>query len=262
MLAAIQEMAEKNLYGSAVYHHQQALALKQQGKLEAARTMFESAAKGYEGYLQRFPRSKPAYEVQFFAAECQYNSLQFAKAAKNYDAIRDNGSDDRYRKDAAYGAVLAWSKLIEQLQSRRSSPGTRCSEQGPPGGREAPEHPARAGGGLADRRHRRLPPALARDERAPGVAYRAAELLYAHNQFPEARQRFEEIIRTYPKSEVAKFATNLIVESFLIDKDWRSVEEVSARLAPEHARSSTRRASSTRSWSSSSSPAASSSPTS
>src|SRR5262249_61265877 len=38
-------------------------------------------------------------------------------------------------------------------------------------------------------------------------------------------------IRTYPKSEVAKYATNLTVETFLIDKDWRSVEEVSARLA-------------------------------
>ena len=37
--------------------------------------------------------------------------------------------------------------------------------------------------------------------------------------------------RRYPKNEVAKFATNLIVESFLIDKDWASVEEVSARLA-------------------------------
>ena len=56
-------------------------------------------------------------------------------------------------------------------------------------------------------------------------------MLYAHNQFPEARARFETIIRTYPKTEVAKYATNLTVESFLIDKDWRSVEEVSARLA-------------------------------
>src|SRR5262249_7091073 len=61
--------------------------------------------------------------------------------------------------------------------------------------------------------------------------YRGAEMLYAHNQFPEARSRFEAIIRTYPKSEVAKYATNLTVESFLTDKDWRSVEEVSARLA-------------------------------
>ena len=45
--------------------------------------MFETAAKAYEGYLARFPRSKAAYEMEFFAAECQYNSLQFGKAAKS-----------------------------------------------------------------------------------------------------------------------------------------------------------------------------------
>ena len=232
VLAATLEMTEKNLYGSAVYHHQQALALKQQGKLEAARTMFESAAKGYEGYLQRFPRSKPAYEVQFFAAECQYNSLQFAKAAKNYDAIRDNGSDDRYRKDAAYGAVLAWTKLIEQLQDSKKLaryPVLRSKDR-PEGEKpqSIPLAPEEVSLIAATDAFLQLSP---RDERAPGAAYRAAELLYAHNQFPEARQRFEEIIQTYPKSEVSKYATNLTVETFLIDKDWRSVEEVSARLA-------------------------------
>ncbi|MFL5318257.1 MAG: tetratricopeptide repeat protein, partial [Myxococcaceae bacterium] len=69
------------------------------------------------------------------------------------------------------------------------------------------------------------------DEKTPSIAYKAAELFYAHNMFEEARKRFESIVQTYPKNEVAKFATNLIVESFLTTKDWKSVEEVSARLA-------------------------------
>ena len=232
VLAATQELAERNLYGSAIYHHQQALALKQQGKLEAAKTTFESAAKGYEGYLARFPRSKAAYEVQFFAAECQYNSLQFAKAAKNYDSIRDTGADDKYRKDAAYGAVLAWSKLVEQLQDSKKLakyPVLRSKDrpegEKPQGIPLAPEEKSLV---AAIDGFTQLSP---KDDRAPGVAYKAAELMYAHNQFPDARARFETIIRSYPRTEVAKYATNLTVETFLIDKDWRSVEEVSARLA-------------------------------
>jgi SNF2 family DNA or RNA helicase len=32
------------------------------------------------------------------------------------------------------------------------------------------------------------------------------------------------------KAEVAKFATNLIIESYLIDKNWAAVEEVAKRL--------------------------------
>ena len=215
VIDATQDLAERNLYGSAIYHHQQALALKQQGKLEAAKTMFDCRGQGLRGVPERFPRSKAAYEVQFFAAECQYNSLQFAKAAKNYDAIRDTGADDKYRKDAAYGAVLAWSKLVEQLQDRRSSRSIRSS-----GARTDPRARSRSPSSSRPRRSSLVAAIDAfvqlspNDERAPGVAYKAAELLYAHNQFPDARNRFENIIRSYPKSEVSKYATNLTVETF------------------------------------------------
>jgi hypothetical protein len=65
----------------------------------------------------------------------------------------------------------------------------------------------------------------------PGVSYKAAELLYAHNQFPDARNRFETIIRTYPRARSASTPPTSRWRAFLIDKDWRSVEEVSARLA-------------------------------
>jgi len=37
-------------------------------------------------------------------------------------------------------------------------------------------------------------------------------------------------VKLYPKSEVAKYAVNLIVESYLTDKNWAAVEEVAKRL--------------------------------
>jgi tetratricopeptide (TPR) repeat protein len=228
----VQSLAEKSLYGSAVYHHQQALALKAQGKLEQAKSAFDVAARAYAAYLVRYPRSKNAYEVQFFAAECQYNSLQFAAAAKNYDAIRDSTADTRYAKDAAFNSVLAWQKLLEQLQRDRklvAYPVLRSKDR--PEGEQVKAIP------LADAEKHFVAASDAyvagygKEDKAAGVAYKAAELYYAHNDFPEARKRFELIIQTYPRNEVAKFATNLIVESYLVDKDWKSVEEVSARLA-------------------------------
>jgi TolA-binding protein len=72
---------------------------------------------------------------------------------------------------------------------------------------------------------------LPQDPRSPGVAYKAAEIYFVHNDFTEARRRFERIVQSYPKSDVAQFSTNLIVESFLVDKDWKSVEDVAGRLA-------------------------------
>ena len=80
------ELAEKSLYSTAIYHHQQALVYKQEGKFDQAKSAFETAAKAYDGYLQRFPRSKNAYEMEFYLAECLYNSFQFGAAAKRYAA--------------------------------------------------------------------------------------------------------------------------------------------------------------------------------
>ncbi len=84
VVQAAGDLAEKSLYSTAIYHHQQALVYKQEQKFEQAKSAFETAAKAYQSYLGRFPRSKNAYEMEFYWAECLYNSFQFAKAAKHY----------------------------------------------------------------------------------------------------------------------------------------------------------------------------------
>ncbi len=231
-IAQAQELAEKSLYSSAIYHHQQALVFKQEGKFEQAKTTFERAAKAYGTYLERFPRSKSAYEMQFYYAECLYNSFQFPAAAKSYAAVRDSTQDNKYLTDAAFAAVLSWQKQVELEVRARQLPDLKPlrSADRPEGEKVAvvPLAESEKSWVLAsDQYVAKLP----NDERAPGIAYKAAELFYSHNDFPEARRRFESIVQRYPRAEVAKFATNLIVESFLVDKDWKSVEEVSARLA-------------------------------
>ena len=132
--------------------------------------------------------------------------------------------------------MLAWQKLMEQLQRDKKLavyPVLRSKDR--PEGEAAKPIP------FADVEKHFVAASDAyvanngNEDRAPGVSYKAAELYYAHNDFPEARKRFEAIIGSYPRNEVAKFATNLIVESYLIDKDWKSVEEVSARLAKNSA---------------------------
>jgi tetratricopeptide (TPR) repeat protein len=231
-LATADELAEKSLYGSALYHHQQAIAFKKDGQLEQALKGFEVAAKAYGAYLDRFPRTKGSYEMRFYYAECLYNSFQFAQAARNYEEVRDSRLDDKFRQDAAFSSVLAWQQLLAadiKAGTVKDSKPLRSSER--------PEGEVLALIPLADTEARlvaasdRYVAMLPQNEKSPGIAYKAAELHYTHNNFPEARRRFEAIVKSYPKNEVAKYSTNLIVESFLIDKDWRSVEEVSGRLA-------------------------------
>ncbi|MBZ4400576.1 tetratricopeptide repeat protein [Myxococcus sp. AS-1-15] len=225
-------LVEKSLYTTATFHHQQALVFKKEGRFEQAQAGFATAARSYGTYLERFPRSKSAGEMRFYYAECLYFSFQFAEAAKAYERVRDTGESVKHRDDAAHSAVLAWQQLLAQEQQAGKAPKLEVlrSSERPEGSavKPAPLTPTEAKLVSASDRYAAL---LPRDAKAPGIAYKAAELYYAHDDFPEARKRFERIIQTWPKNEVARYATNLTVESFLIDKDWRSVEEVSARLA-------------------------------
>ncbi|QSQ19412.1 tetratricopeptide repeat protein [Pyxidicoccus parkwayensis] len=225
-------LVERSLYGTATYHHQQALVFKQEGKLEQAHAGFQVAARAYGAYLERFPRSKSAGEMRFYHAECLYNSFQFAEAAKGYEVVRDTGVAEKHRDDAALNAVLAWQQqLIVDVQSGQAPDLKPLRSTERPEGEVVQPIPFAATEQKLIAASDKYLTLLPKGEKAPGIAYKAAELYYTHNDFPEARRRFESIVQTYPKHEVAKFSTNLIVETFLIDKDWKSVEEVSAKLA-------------------------------
>jgi len=233
VITAAAELAEKSLYSTAIYHHQQALVFKQEGKFEQAKTTFETAAKAYGTYLQRFPRSKNAYELQFYYAECLYNSLQFAAAGKAYADVRDSSQDVKYLNDAAFSAVLSWQKQLQlDIAAGKQPEGKVLKSTERPEGEKVVKSPLTATEqALVDASDMYLKKVAQPDEKGPQVAYKAAELYYVHNDFEEARKRFKSIITTYPKNEVAKYATNLTIETYLIDKNWAKVEEVAAELA-------------------------------
>jgi TolA-binding protein len=232
VIASATEMAEKSLYSTAVYHHQQALVFKQEGKYEQARATFETAAKAYDTYLKRFPRSKNAYEMEFYLAECLYNSFQFQEAAKHYAAVRDSSQDVKYQSDASFSAVLAWQKQIEIDVKDKKCPELKVLKS-TERGEEKPKllpicDSAKALIAASDAYVKGAKPS---DDKAPSIAYKAAELFYVHNDFDEARKRFADIVKTYPRNEVAKYAINLTVETYLIDKNWAMVEKTAEELA-------------------------------
>jgi TolA-binding protein len=225
------EMAEKSLYSTAIYHHQQALVFKQEGKFEQARATFETAAKAYGTYLSRFPRSKNAYEMEFYLADCLYNSLQFAEAAKHYTSVRDSSQDNRYLTESAFSAVLSLQKQLELEVIKKIAPDLKVVTS-----KDRPENEKITVIPMVPSEKALIAASDAyvgkvkADEKSPGIAYKAAELFYVHNDFDEARKRFEVIIDSYPASEVAKYAANLTVETYLIDKNYDMVEKVAAKL--------------------------------
>ncbi|HLT30872.1 MAG TPA: tetratricopeptide repeat protein [Myxococcaceae bacterium] len=235
-LALAEEKAEKALYGAALFHHQQALVYKEEARTdpsraELAKRTFENAAQAYGRYLERFPRSRNAYEMAYYRGETLYNSLQFREAAAVYEAVRDDGADVKYRKDAALSAVYAWMRVREEEVRLGRIPDLKPLRSDEREGRKAAPTPLSGSEqrliAASDTFVTQHPEA----EQAPELSYKAAELYYAHDDFPEARRRFEALVGRYPDHEVARYATNLIVESYLVDEDWAAVERVAGRLA-------------------------------
>jgi TolA-binding protein len=231
LLAEVRDLTEKSLSRAASYHHEQAQALKRAGTGEAAAAEYRVAAGAYGEYLARFPHARRAYELSFAYADCLYNGLDFARAARAYEAVRDDPADDRHAAEAALSAVLAREAEVGRLQRAGAVPERKVL---PPADR-------RRGEGV---RAEDVPPALVHlvrdsdvllarfpdDPKAPAAAYRAAGVFHAHGQLDEARCRFEEIAVRWPTSEIARFAANLIVETHLATGDWAAVEQASARL--------------------------------
>jgi len=229
-LASARDLTEKSLYTAAIYNHQQAQAYRKQNREGDARSYYARAAENYRTYLKRFPDSRNSYDFNFFLAECLYYSDEFLASAQQYERVRDSNADNRHLADAAISAVIAYEKVIEleegsgklakidiKKASERKNEKVEAKQLAPLRGDLVK---------ASDRFVTLLP----ENDRAPAIAYRAAELFYKHDQFDEARKRFEAIIIAYPNRDVSRYSANLIIESYLAVEDWDNVEKWSTRL--------------------------------
>ena len=231
LVAQVRELVERGLLRAASFRHAQAQALKADGKLEAAAAEYRVAARAYGDYLARFPRSKEAYELSYAYADCLYNALDFGAAAREYAAVRDDPSGARYEAEAALSAVISWEGEITRLQREGQLEDRKVllsTERRPDEVVRAEPLPAPFASLVRDSDV--LVARFPEHEKAATIAYKAGELFYRYGDYDEARCRLEEVVARWPRSEVATFAANLVIESYLTMKDWAAVEGASARL--------------------------------
>ncbi|MHB8416871.1 MAG: tetratricopeptide repeat protein [Myxococcales bacterium] len=229
-VVAAKDMAERALRDAAIYHIEQAIAYKKDGKIELAFTEYRTAAAAFGEYLARYPHAKDVYELTYYYADALYNSLQFALAAREYQAVRDMTIDHQYEREAAHDAVLSWQNEIDRLLQAKQLPPRPVLKSTDRGGavpRPEAMQPVYTDMVRASDAFVNLFPA---DPLAPAVAYKAAESFYVFNQFDEARCRFKDIIARWPRNEVAQYAANLTIETYLASKDWANVTAATTQL--------------------------------
>lgn len=229
-IGVARELTERSLESAALFHHRQAQVHKKNNDTKNARESYARAAQNYRIFLSRYPDSKNSYDFKFFLAECLYYSDDYLGAAQTYAEVRDSNADNRHLGDASLSAVISYEKEIEKREAAKQIDKIKiltAAER-----KDRPLNPQPLPEIRQELVHAsdRFLTLLPEHERAPAIAYRAAETFYHYDQLDEARARFERIVVRYPSNEVARYSANLIIESYMAAEDWDNVEKWSQQL--------------------------------
>ncbi len=231
-----EEITERSLYATALFHFEQAQTYRTEEEVELAVREYERSAAALSRYLELYPHTAHLYDLEFYLADSLFWTGEFMEAAAYFARVRDSNLDVEFQEQAALGAVESYEREINRLERQGilEPLETLTSSDWPEGRQVRPvslPEVYQLFVEASDMYVRRLP----EHERTPAISYEAGLVFYRHDQHEEARQRFEKMIERWPSAEASAFAANLIIETFLIAEDWQAVEETSERLLTSEA---------------------------
>ena len=259
------DIAKDNLIQSAQWFHEQAQKERDEAvvnqdtaMLERAQAKYALAAKTYAEFLKKHPNDKDAFLWNFFYAETLFYSEQYMLAYEQYRTVREMDLRSKEFADiqetSAFNAVKALELIIKDRVAQGEIPAKVLPEGGGGGGQEG-EEVAQASGEegaeaeVAAIKAEPLPELVRKyvteldryvvlrlkNEQDPLLdskfAFQAAKIFYDFNDYPEARRRFEWIIKNYPDKDVGAFAASLTLETYRVEKDYDKLAEKANEFA-------------------------------
>ncbi len=226
-LADARQVAENTLRTLAVQYH----AEYKKTREDAVAAL---AAELYRQHLEAFPDSKQAYEMRFFHAELLYALEKFAEAGEEYTRVAQIDiqrmkpagpagtaqKPGKYFVDALESAVLSFDVVAKRTETGEKRPAGEAKTR-------LPIPPPKQK--LVDACERYLQYAPHGDKRVE-VAYKAANVYYRYNAFPEAVRLFSEIAERHPRHELARYAANLTLDCYNLQSDWRGMSSAAKRF--------------------------------
>lgn len=215
-------LIERNLRNVAIDSHQQAL------KRRSAKLLL-LAEENYKRYLDYFPKGKKTYEMRYWYAEVLYKLKKYDLATDSYEMTVESDPKGKFLKDAAINTIFSiekyignqkkiWDRETKAEKNRRKKLSDPKEKYAPIEMREWESRLIKA----CDAYAKNLP----EDEKTLNILYKAAYLQYEHNEFNNANDRFLQIIRGNPKSELAQFSVNIILDSYALIENWDDLNKV------------------------------------
>jgi tetratricopeptide (TPR) repeat protein len=191
------------------------------------------AAELYRYHLQLFPDSRQSYEMRFFHAELLYALEKFQEAGDEYTRVAQldvermgkPGPDGKPQKpgkflvDALESAVQAYDLVARRAEANEKKP--TAGTQPLPLSKEKTQLIASC------ERYLKYSP---QGDKAVEVGYKAANIYYKSNHFPEAVKLFAEIAEKHPRHDLARYSANLALDCHNLQGDWKSVNAWAQRF--------------------------------
>jgi len=241
------ELVAGSLAWISTTYHKQAQDSEAKKKKEAT-AEYDTAAKYYAKFLERYPDHPDSYKFNFFYAEILFDREKYLEASEQYEKTLTKDLKGEFTEDAALGVVFSMERELCRTGKRQ------CAEGGKTVNITKVELDANLKDkqdeeikttdldvlekrmiGAADRYVQVLGAAMKdeqfkkkypdRGQKIPNMMYVAAEIFYRHGQFKEAVTRLQVIFDLFPKDEMASYAVNLIIDAYKRLKNWVQIEK-------------------------------------
>ena len=212
LLAQAEQLRETTLRNWTLQQHQSA----QKTKSPRAQSL---AAEGYKLYLEQFPNSALVADMRFYYGEVLYDQGQFGAAAQQYRWVVEQAPQSKFASKAAENVVIAIQKNLPSDKELSQKASKKLDPL--PMGAEAQNFVQVSQWFLGK---------FPQHKKATEVQFRLARLYYQHNEFDSAITRFREVILKDPKSKLAEYSANLILDIFNLKKDFAGLEKMGKEL--------------------------------
>ncbi len=239
-----EELAEVTLRRLAGTWYKEAKETKQKETFEYAQELFGD-------YLDLFPKSKDAYDIRFAYAELLFHRLaRFERAAVEYGKLvqkdlaylkkhkkfpkgkvkkGDPSPPGTYFCDAAYKSMQAHREIMKKSRrkekKRLKKEKTRLAAKAKKAGKNIEKMP------IPKYKKRFIAAAeifldyCPKDEDILDVKYDIAKTYYDYYHLDESIERFDEITKDFPESELAVYAANLVLDALYEREDFDSLNK-------------------------------------
>jgi len=201
---------------------------------------YANASDLYKEYIRRFPKEKDSYLMHFWYAELLFKlgsldntaaSHWYCDAAPIYTDVVKIDPKGPKLKDAAYAAVISWKNCLDVADEGQDAQ-QEVKEQLKKKREERKKAQAQQDKGKDDEQLTEKPIPEKQQKmleafdtyiqyvpdapELPTIKYRRARVYYEYNHIEQAIPLFKDLAENYPKSELALYSANLLLDCIAI----------------------------------------------